>query len=70
MLGARDPVSGFCRDCVKDVSDTATRCRRCGSPRLIRHGQLDTLTLAHIDCDAFYATIEKRDDPSLADKPL
>jgi len=63
-------VSGFCRDCLKDVSDTATRCRSCGSPRLIRHKDLDTLTLAHIDCDAFYATIEKRDDPSLADKPL
>jgi len=63
-------VSGFCRDCLKDVSDTAPRCRSCGSPRLARHRELDTLTLAHIDCDAFYATIEKRDDPSLADKPL
>jgi len=63
-------VSGFCRDCLKDVSDTATRCRSCGSPRLARHKDLNALTLAHIDCDAFYATIEKRDDPSLADKPL
>ena len=63
-------MSGFCRDCLKDVSDTAPRCRSCGSPRLARHRELDTLTLAHIDCDAFYATIEKRDDPSLADKPL
>ena len=63
-------MSGFCRDCLKDVADTATRCRSCGSPRLARHAELDTLTLAHIDCDAFYATIEKRDDPSLADKPL
>ena len=63
-------MSGFCRDCLKDVSDTATRCRNCGSPRLLRHKELDALTLAHIDCDAFYATIEKRDDPSLADRPL
>jgi DNA polymerase-4 len=63
-------VSGFCRDCLKDVADTATRCRSCGSPRLVRHKELDALTLAHIDCDAFYATIEKRDDPSLADRPL
>jgi DNA polymerase-4 len=62
--------NAFCRDCLKDVSDAATRCRSCGSPRLLRHRDLDTLTLAHIDCDAFYATIEKRDDPSLADKPL
>jgi DNA polymerase-4 len=36
----------------------------------VRHAELDRLTIAHIDCDAFYATIEKRDDPSLADKPL
>ena len=63
-------MSGFCRDCVKDVADTAMRCRACGSPRLARHTELDRLTIAHIDCDAFYATIEKRDDPSLADKPL
>jgi DNA polymerase-4 len=63
-------VRGFCRDCLKDVAETAPRCRACGSPRLARHAGLDTLTIAHIDCDAFYATIEKRDDPSLADKPL
>jgi len=63
-------VSGFCRDCLKDVGDTATRCRACGSPRLVRHAELERLTIAHIDCDAFYATIEKRDDPSIADKPV
>ena len=26
--------------------------------------------MAHIDCDAFYATVEKRDNPALADKPV
>src|SRR5439155_16267351 len=46
------------------------RCGACGSPRLLRHPQLDALAIAHVDCDAFYATIEKRDDPTLADKPL
>lgn len=46
------------------------RCRACGSPRLVYHRELHDLTLAHIDCDAFYATIEKRDDPSLVDKPV
>ena len=63
-------MSGFCRDCLKDAAAAATRCRTCGSPRVLRHVELDTLAIAHIDCDAFYATIEKRDDPSLADRPL
>jgi DNA polymerase-4 len=46
------------------------RCAGCGSPRVLQHPERDSLTIAHIDCDAFYAAIEKRDDPSLADKPL
>ena len=60
----------FCRDCLADVPQKAGRCPACGSPRLLRHPALDRLTIAHIDCDAFYATIEKRDDPSLADRPV
>jgi DNA polymerase-4 len=63
-------VSAFCSDCLANAGDAATRCRACGSPRLVRHSELHKLAIAHIDCDAFYATIEKRDDPSLADKPL
>ncbi len=63
-------MSAFCRDCLTDAADPATRCRACGSPRLARHAELHKLAIAHIDCDAFYATIEKRDDPSLVDKPL
>jgi DNA polymerase-4 len=60
----------FCRDCLTDLDFTARRCGACGSPRLVRHHALPSLTLAHIDCDAFYATVEKRDAPELADRPL
>jgi DNA polymerase IV len=60
----------FCRDCLGDRSIASRRCGECGSPRLVRHPALPSLTLAHIDCDAFYATVEKRDNPELADKPV
>ena len=66
-------VSGptcFCRDCLADQTSAARRCAACGSPRLVRHPALAKLTLAHIDCDAFYATVEKRDNPDVADRPV
>ena len=59
-------MSAFCRDCLADAFAQAARCGACGSPRVARHDELGKLSIAHIDCDAFYATIEKRDDPSLA----
>jgi DNA polymerase-4 len=61
---------GFCRDCLADNPDHVRRCRACGSPRLVAHLQLAQLAIAHVDCDAFYATIEKRDNPSLRDKAV
>jgi DNA polymerase-4 len=63
-------MPGFCRDCRRDVPDGSGRCSSCGSPRLLRHSELETLAIAHVDCDAFYASIEKRDIPSLKDKPV
>ena len=60
----------FCRDCLADLDLRAKRCGTCGSPRLVRHRALASLALAHIDCDAFYATVEKRDNPDIADKPV
>jgi DNA polymerase-4 len=63
-------VSSFCRDCLADATRSERRCSACGSPRLSSHHDLHTLSVAHIDCDAFYATVEKRDDPSLAAEPV
>jgi DNA polymerase-4 len=63
-------TAGFCRDCFSAVPRDDRRCRACGSPRLLRHPELHDLSIAHIDCDAFYAAVEKRDRPELADKPV
>jgi DNA polymerase-4 len=64
-------VTTLCRDCfaILDGEDRR-RCPSCKSPRLLRHAELATLSMAHLDCDAFYAAIEKRDNPALADKPV
>lgn len=60
----------LCRDCDNRGAGEARRCISCGSPRLIRHPELFELSIAHIDCDAFYASVEKRDNPALRDKPV
>jgi len=69
-LTVNDPHQGFCRDCMAMQKSASARCERCGSPRLARHAELYSLRLAHIDCDAFYAAVEKRDNPALRDKPV
>ena len=65
-----NPEHGFCRDCRALQSRVGPRCDKCGSPRLARHRELYDLHLAHIDCDAFYAAVEKRDNPALKDRPV
>jgi DNA polymerase IV len=66
-------VTRLCRDCgilTVDAEVSEPRCRGCGSMRLVRHAELSDLAIAHLDCDAFYASVEKRDAPHLAEQPV
>jgi DNA polymerase IV len=59
----------LCRDCLQET-DGPQRCLACGSPRIVAHPEMNHLSIAHIDCDAFFAAVEKRDNPELRDKPV
>ena len=64
-------LAGVCRDCfATSAAPVPSRCGACGSPRIIAHPELGTLAIAHVDCDAFYASIEKRDNEALRDRPV
>ena len=62
-------MPALCRECLT-CFDGGSRCPSCRSPRITSHPELFDLTIAHMDCDAFYASVEKRDNPELRDKPL
>jgi DNA polymerase IV len=53
-----------------EPSRPSPRCPVCRSPRLLQHAELDMLAIGHVDCDAFYAAVEKRDRSELRDKAL
>lgn len=57
-----------CRHCAE--RHDLPQCPNCGDRRVVAHPELDQLSIAHVDCDAFFASVEKRDNPELADKPV
>jgi DNA polymerase-4 len=66
----RAMTRALCRDCCEIVDPTHAACGSCGGARLVAHPEIESLGIAHVDCDAFYAAVEKRDRPELAAEPL
>ena len=64
-------LTAVCRDCCQVLdAGHGSRCPECGSDRVVAHPEIESLGIAHIDCDAFYASVEKRDRPELRQLPL
>ena len=63
-------MPALCRDCLTTFDTAPARCPRCGRPRILAHPELFALPIAHIDCDSFYASVEKRDNPALSARPV
>lgn len=66
------PLPTLCRDCFAIMREPRGQrlCPRCGGLRLVQHPEFESLAIAHVDCDAFYASVEKHDRPELAERPV
>jgi len=69
-MNLSDPVNmvKLCRDCASWVQGSS--CVSCSSPKIVSHPELSALSIAHVDCDAFFCSVEKRDNPDIRDKPV
>ena len=61
-------MAKLCRDCASLVQGNS--CVSCGSTKILSHPELAQLSIAHVDCDAFFCSVEKRDNPEIRDKPV
>ena len=74
MAQLRQSFTFLCRDCYASGywggEHAPQYCPYCRTGRLCVDDEILTLSIAHIDCDSFYASIEKRDNPDLQGKPV
>ena len=62
-------IRRLCRDCGH-ADPYAPACPSCGARRWLEHAEIEELSIAHVDCDAFYCSVEKRDNPKIRDQPV
>ena len=63
-------IVSVCRECFKTFNIKKEFCDKCYSVNIISNDEIEDLNIAHVDCDAFYASIEKRDNPNYKNNPL
>ena len=63
-----DVTYSLCRDC--GMYSKFKKCFSCNSFNILSHKEIKILNIAHIDCDSFFCSIEKRDNPEIRDKPV
>ena len=63
-------IVSVCRECFKTFIIKKEFCDKCYSVNIISNDEIEDLNIAHVDCDAFYASIEKRDNPNYKNNPL